>query len=342
MDSLTHAILGASVAETLIGRKVGNKSVLLGAIIGTIPDFDVFIARFYNPVKSLLVHRGFTHSILFVLIFTLLLGILLNRIFKKSGLGLNRWILMVLLILGTHIFIDLFTTYGTGLFEPFSHFRVEWSTLAIIDPFLTVPLFIGLMCFMIFNRTSHVRRIINLTALIFGVLYLIFTIGNKFNIQQEFKNQLSEQNIEFTQLKTVPLPLSNFLWMGIATHSDGYFVGIYSMFDKPGKIAFYNVDRNEYLIAHLLKDKRIKELIRFTKGYYSVEIENGELILNDLRFGKFGFSKNAPYIFSFDISHNGDRLNIEEAAIPACIPVHFFRNYVHRIFGDAGPNNKAE
>ena len=70
MDSLTQAVLGAAVAEATIGRKEGNKAILWGVIIGTIPDLDVIVARFFDPVRSLLVHRGFSHSILFILLLT--------------------------------------------------------------------------------------------------------------------------------------------------------------------------------------------------------------------------------------------------------------------------------
>ena len=130
--------------------------------------------------------------------------------------------------------------------------------------------------------------------------------------------------------------------MGIANQSDGYYVGIHSVFDKPGTIYFYEVHRNEYLIAHLMKDKRIKELIRFTKGYYSVEFKKGELILNDLRFGKFGFQKNSPYIFSFDISYNDDKLDIEEAGLDANLPHNFFSTYIRRIFGNEGEKREKD
>ena len=38
MDSLTQLALGAAVAEAGIGRKVGNKAILWGAVLGTLPD----------------------------------------------------------------------------------------------------------------------------------------------------------------------------------------------------------------------------------------------------------------------------------------------------------------
>ena len=46
MDSLTQIVLGAAVGEAVLGKKVGNKAMLYGAIAGTIPDLDV-ITRYF-------------------------------------------------------------------------------------------------------------------------------------------------------------------------------------------------------------------------------------------------------------------------------------------------------
>ena len=47
MDSLTQIVLGASVAEATLGRKIGNKAIFLGAIAGTIPDLDIVMRFFF-------------------------------------------------------------------------------------------------------------------------------------------------------------------------------------------------------------------------------------------------------------------------------------------------------
>lgn len=334
MDSLTQAILGAAVAEVTIGRKEGNKAIFWGAIIGTIPDLDVLIARFYDPIKSLLVHRGFSHSIVIILLLSPLIGYLLKRLYRKSTTSLKQWNLMVFLVLGTHVFLDLFTTYGTGLFEPFSNYRVEWSTIAIIDPFYTVPLLLSILLLMFFKRYSGTRRVISTTGLLVSTVYLMLTVVNKYHVTQKFRNQLAEQNIVFDKLKTVPLPLTNFLWMGIAGQSDGYFVGLYSLFDSADKINFSNVKRNEYLILNLMKNRRIKDMVRFSKGYYTVNFADGGLVFSDLRFGKLGFNEDSPYIFSFSIRHDGENLEIDQVKMPEKMPEGFFKTYCRRIFGD--------
>ncbi len=41
MDSVTQMVLGAAVAEAAIGRKIGNRAILWGAVAGTMPDQGV-------------------------------------------------------------------------------------------------------------------------------------------------------------------------------------------------------------------------------------------------------------------------------------------------------------
>lgn len=74
MDSLTQIVLGAAVGELVLGRKVGNKAILWGAIAGTIPDLDVLSKLFFDDLRANEVHRGVTHSILFSLVLAPVFG----------------------------------------------------------------------------------------------------------------------------------------------------------------------------------------------------------------------------------------------------------------------------
>ena len=67
MDSITQIVLGAACGEAVLGKKIGNKALLFGAIGGTIPDLDVFTSRwlYSNEIDIMAAHRGFSHSIVF-------------------------------------------------------------------------------------------------------------------------------------------------------------------------------------------------------------------------------------------------------------------------------------
>ena len=74
MDSLTQIVLGAAVGELVLGRKVGNKAILWGAIAGTIPDLDVLNRSFFDDLRANELHRGITHSILVSAVMAPLVG----------------------------------------------------------------------------------------------------------------------------------------------------------------------------------------------------------------------------------------------------------------------------
>ena len=62
MDSLTQLTFGAACGEAILGQKVGRKALVWGAVLGTLPDLDVFIPL-GGPVNDFVYHRGFSHSL---------------------------------------------------------------------------------------------------------------------------------------------------------------------------------------------------------------------------------------------------------------------------------------
>ena len=51
MDSLTQATLGAAIGQALLGKKIGGKAAILGAVVATIPDLDVALYLFYSKFE---------------------------------------------------------------------------------------------------------------------------------------------------------------------------------------------------------------------------------------------------------------------------------------------------
>ncbi|MBK7967852.1 MAG: metal-dependent hydrolase [Bacteroidetes bacterium] len=84
MDSLTHIVAGAVTGDLILGKKVGKKGMLFGAIAGSAPDVDAVLNFFVSDVDSLVMHRGITHSIFVALTIGPLLGWLMWKWFKKQ------------------------------------------------------------------------------------------------------------------------------------------------------------------------------------------------------------------------------------------------------------------
>jgi inner membrane protein len=309
MDSLTHIVLGAAIGEALLGKKIGRKAMLWGALADTIPDFDVFASCCTTDAQQLMVHRGITHSFFFILLMSPLLGWLFSKWFKKSEVSWKSWTTLFSLGMLTHILLDSLTAYGTGWFEPFSSYRVSFNTIFVADLFYTFPFLICVLIALIAKNGSSTRVKWNRLGLYISTAYLLFTIVNKWQVHSKMENALVKKNIPTTDFVTTPTPLNNFLWMTYAVDRSGYWFGYYSIFDKTSNVDFYHINKNDSLLNQFDKeDKSIKILKQFSKNYYVVSQHDSAIYFNDIRFGQLG-GWNGPdsaFVFSFKLNKNAN------------------------------------
>lgn len=308
MDSLTHIVLGAAIGEAVLGKKIGRKAMLWGAFADTIPDLDVFASPCFTHAQQLLVHRGFTHSIFFILLLSPLLGWLFSQWFKKSDVNWKSWTGLFLLGMFSHIFIDAMTCYGTGWFEPFSSYRVTFNTIFVADPFYTIPFLICVLIALIAKNGSPARIKWNKAGLIISSLYLVFTFINKWHVHDIMHESLNKKNIHATDFVTTPTPLNNFLWMGYAADTSGFWFGYYSVFDKTKDVDYFHVDRNVPLLSAYQNDPSVKLLKQFCQGYYCMKEEKGDVYFNDIRFGQIGGwdTPTNNFVFAFKLKKDAD------------------------------------
>jgi membrane-bound metal-dependent hydrolase YbcI (DUF457 family) len=146
MDTITHGIAGALIGkavfrgEDLFTSKPMNRariitwSLMLGAIF---PDSDIFRDWFSNNQMLILTwHRSFTHSLVCMPIYALLLAAI-TRWFARW----RKWdtpsfaVLTGLYAVGilSHIFLDLVTSFGTMIWSPLKWSRPAWDLIFIID-----------------------------------------------------------------------------------------------------------------------------------------------------------------------------------------------------------------
>lgn len=84
MDSLTQLTLGAAVGEAILGRKVGNRAMVWGAIAATLPDLDVFASFTSDEISALAFHRSITHSLTYAVVAAPLLAWSVNRMYDPT------------------------------------------------------------------------------------------------------------------------------------------------------------------------------------------------------------------------------------------------------------------
>ena len=83
MDSLSQIVLGAAVGEMVLGRRIGNRAMVWGAVAGTVPDMDVLGKYFLSELDNLAFHRGISHSLLFCVLGALGFGWVTDRLYRS-------------------------------------------------------------------------------------------------------------------------------------------------------------------------------------------------------------------------------------------------------------------
>jgi|TARA_R110001592_G_scaffold44114_2_gene142350 inner membrane protein len=298
MDSLTQIVLGAAIGEAVLGKKVGNKAILYGAIAGTIPDLDVFASHFTDTVSALAIHRGFTHSIIFSVLFAPILGWLVSRYETYKDFKGWSWLFFWALI--THPILDAHTTWGTQLFWPLD-IRLAFKTIFVIDPLYTVPFLVFLVLTMFQKRTSEKRRLYNGIGLTISTAYLALTFILKDIALTQFEDQLLTEDITYLQLDTRPSPLNTILWNANVDTKDSYLLGTYSFFDTKD-ISFEIYPKNHHLLGDLIEHEKVKRMIAISEGWYTINKIDDKLFYNDLRFGLMNLEANSQdFVFKYEI-----------------------------------------
>lgn len=295
MDSLTQAVLGAAVGQGILGKKLGRKAGIAGAIIATIPDLDVLISPFFDAFERISIHRGYSHSIMFCILGAFIAAYIMDRIkWTKVASFWQLW-LFAFLALFTHVLLDAFTSYGTQLLLPFTDWRVSLDSISIIDPVYTVPLLIGTITSMFIIRRDHPRRgLPNTLGLILSSVYLIFTLANKQHIESVMADQLQEQSTPYYQMLTVPVSIGNTEWYGVVKDDSLLYIGKYSILKK-NKIDFTAFPINKHLL-NKMEAKVAERLTWFAQDFYTVAEYDGKIRIYNMQCDMQGVRHFGDYV----------------------------------------------
>ena len=288
MDTITHIALGACIGQVVGGRRIGKHALVAGAVAQNIPDIDVITALWMDPSSSVLAHRGITHSFLFAIVFSLLLSWMISRGRHKS-LPFAFCLQFLVIQLFTHIGIDAFNAYGTGLFEPFSHRRISFHGLYVMDPFFLLPVAIAGIILTVSKTTYLARTNLAMLAIAASSLYIGYALFNKSIVDRHVADAFRDQDIDGKKYFVTPTPFNVWLWFVAGSNDNGSFVGYRSVFDDDNTlIEFHFFPRNDTLLARADHQEEVNRLIRFSQGFYAVESKSDTIAFNDLRFGQVG------------------------------------------------------
>lgn len=220
MDTLTHALSGALLARATAGiekpalplrRRIG-----IGFLVAAFPDIDV-VASWISPLAYLYHHRGVTHSLVMLPVWTILLSLILALVWRK-GPGWKTYAPVVALSLAAHIAGDWITTFGTMLFAPLSDYRHGLGTTFIIDLWFSGIILAGLL-FSLAWRQSRIPAVAGLAVLAgyVGLQYLNLQQAEAFG-----RRAALELGHGPAKVSALPRPVSPYNWMVVLEYPDGY------------------------------------------------------------------------------------------------------------------------
>ncbi len=311
MDSFTQIALGIAIAEVCAGKKLKNKTVLYGAVLGTIPDLDVVVGLFLNPVDAVLIHRGISHSIFLFLFLSPLLGWIISKI-ERAKINFMQATTMAFWCLFTHVLLDMFTSWGTQILWPLDY-RFAFKTIFVIDPLYTIPLLIALI--MVWKtKDTILRKKYIIRGLFISSSYLLLSCFIKIYTLKQFEKALLKQGIEYSEIIVKPTAFNIILWNANVATQDNYLLGDYSLFDTQ-PISFTAYSKNKILESQLNGNLDFEKLQNASEGWYIISRKNQSLYFNDLRFGLLNDDpKNPQFAFSYQFIRNNDELKAVEVS----------------------------
>lgn len=229
MDTLTHALSGALIARATAPRPGTTHAIPLSRRIGlgffaaAFPDLDV-VTSWMSPLSYLYYHRGVTHSLIMLPLWSLLLAWLCTLIWRRGPpwrgyFGVFAW------GIGIHIAGDVITSFGTMIFAPFSDARYAISTTFIIDLWFTGIIVAALLAAWVWRRSR--------TPAMAGLAVLVCYIGLQYAMQQraeEFGEAYARAaGMNSATVAAQPRPVSPFNWMVVISDGDHYHYSLVNL-----------------------------------------------------------------------------------------------------------------
>jgi len=134
-SAFTHLFVAAALGKAVSPEKMPLRFWTLGLFCSLLPDLDVITFRLGIPYRHMLGHRGFSHSLPFALIVSLLVALLA---FRKVPRFSGKWWVLAGYFFGvtaSHGVLDAMTSggYGIAFFSPFDNTRyfLPWRPLVV-------------------------------------------------------------------------------------------------------------------------------------------------------------------------------------------------------------------
>lgn len=276
MDQVTHLISGI-IQGNYFKHTLKIKLVFWACILGAlIPDIDI-IAYIVSKTEYIIHHRRLSHGIITSIFWALLLCFIFwgrSFVFLKMRTEVFYATLFSVLF---HIYLDLFTSYGTSILSPFNNHRFSLDALFIVDPIYIGILLVSYTILKVLK--CHPKRTYFFLIAVL-LLYPLTCLGIKTQVEYQLRKNKKESSIY-----VLPDFLTPLRWKVLHIAPNKLVLQDFNVFTKRNSFEKTFIPLNIELIRKDYKgDKFLKfyleEFLRFP-----VMVQEGDLIkVFDLRF----------------------------------------------------------
>ena len=245
---------------------------LIGALA---PDLDV-VARLWDPLAAINVHRTATHSFIGGAIVALGVAGLVWGLTRQNPLRLFGFAYLGLL---SHIGSDLLTSFGTGILWPLSDRRFALAQHYLIDPiFTTLALGFLVAGFRVKQRSIFLAN----TGLLAIGLYLLVTAGIQRAAFSRWQGFIELQGILPIRSAVIPLFPGPFRWLGVSETEKGFYQQSFQLYGSQGDtLRFFSKTNADFRDLERLRE--VRAFLSFARFPWKRELYDRGLRLVEYR-----------------------------------------------------------
>jgi inner membrane protein len=274
MDPVTHGVIGLAISTFSGTAPSLDNPIAMGAAIGAmIPDSDVVVRFFTNEMTYLKHHRGRSHSLPALVLFSAAITLGMS-VFMTGALSFEVffWTLMGAL---SHTIFDILNSYGAMLFNK----KRKLNLLTLYDPFITL-----LAVYLIVSGEKSVMTYSSVVLLF--AAYMAARLKMRMIAKRHVSTAISQQ-YEFKRVTIMPSLKAFYKWDFVADTKSHHIVGKYNLFTRKLEIiAKYYKKSSDHLIT--FDRSNLGQYFRRFSPNIHVEVrEDGnriELRATDLRY----------------------------------------------------------
>jgi inner membrane protein len=287
MDPVTHGLLGMAAAVCVAPRELRRQAAVAGFLAGEFPDLDVLLRSDTDPLFGLAMHRHFTHSLVMVPVIGVMMAwiVIAWQRWRGHATAVKPLVIAASVAAFSHALCDVWTSYGTRWFWPFSQQRVSWDLISVIDPLFTLPI-LPLVVMGIVKRS----RVLMLAALGWSALYLSTCAWQNHRVMEAARAVADRRGHEVKRITVKPSFANIVVWRALYEADGHAYVLCFRAVGEPQllgetQVALVRPEQFSQIAGDSVLAEDIRRFAHFSDDWLAWHPEQTN-VLGDLRYAQ--------------------------------------------------------